>query len=78
MCVYFTFIYFSKLSHLSGQMVMMDEHIVHKCYVVWPKYGMFSFIKRVLLKKSLHMMGGREAYFAYVLLIFKKLLNTYQ
>lgn len=30
-----------------------------------------SFVK----KKSLHMMGGGEAYFAHVLLIFQKIIE---
>ena len=40
---------------------MLDEHNVHKCYVVWPKYRMFSFIKKSFVKKkSPHIMGEKS------------------
>ena len=54
---------------------MLDEHNVHKRYVVWPKYRMFSFIKKSFVKeKSPHIMG-EKAYFAHVLLIFQKVIE---
>lgn len=40
-------------------MVLLVEHIVHKCFVAWPKYRMFSFIKRVLLRKLTTYYGKK-------------------